>query len=251
MLSAHELDRYRRQILLFGEDGQERLKSATIFIAGAGGLGCPVALYLAAAGVGTITIVDNDVVEKTNLNRQILHYDRDIGKKKVKSADEKLREINSDITVNAVDATIGKSNVSRLVGKASGIVDAMDNFPARYLLNKTALKKKIPLFHGAVRGLYGQATTIISGKTPCLSCIFPHAPPKETVPIIGATAGFIAMVQATEVIKFHINEGDLLTNRLLIWDGRVSRAEEIVVEKNPACRVCCTTKTKSEDGANP
>jgi len=135
MLSERERERYKRQILLFGEEGQERLKKSHIFIAGAGGLGSPIAIYLAVAGIGTITIVDMDIVDQSNLNRQILHYDRDIGKKKTVSAFEKLQSINPDITVNAIDATISDKNVSRLVGRADGIVDAMDNYPVRYLLN--------------------------------------------------------------------------------------------------------------------
>jgi len=247
MLSARELERYRRQILLFGEEGQERLKKAEIFLAGAGGLGCPIALYLAVAGVGTITIVDRDIVEQTNLNRQILHYDRDIGRKKTASAEEKLRDANPDIRVNAIDTTIDATNVARLVGHADGIVDAMDNYSTRYLLNGTAQEKKIPLFHGAIRGLHGQATTIIPGETPCLACIFPHAPPPEVFPVVGVTPGFIGMIQATEVIKYLTGQGNLLTNRLLIWDGRECRAEEIVVEKNPACPVC-SSREKTRTG---
>jgi molybdopterin/thiamine biosynthesis adenylyltransferase len=242
MLSERELERYKRQILLFGQDGQERLKRAEIFIAGAGGLGCPISIYLAVAGIGTITLVDNDVVELTNLNRQILHYDRDIGKKKTASAGEKLSEINPDIRVKVVDATIGEANVIRLVGSADGIVDAMDNFPTRYLLNEAAIRNKIPLFHGAIRGLYGQATTIIPGKTPCLRCIFPNPPPKEVFPVVGVTPGFIGMIQATEVLKYLIHEGNLLTNRLFIWDGMEAHAEEIRVEKNPVCTACGTKK---------
>jgi len=238
MLSERERERYKRQILLFGEEGQERLKKAHIFIAGAGGLGSPISIYLAVAGIGTITLVDKDVVELTNLNRQILHYDRDIGRKKTASAEAKLRDINPDITVKVIDTTIDETNVDRLVGSADGIVDAMDNFPTRYLLNETAVKKKIPLFHGAIRGLYGQATTIIPGKTPCLACIFPKAPPKEIFPVVGVTPGFIGMVQATEVIKYLVREGRLLENRLFLWDGLESHAEEIVVERNPACLVC-------------
>lgn len=238
MLSERERDRYKRQILLFGEEGQEKLKKSKIFIAGAGGLGCPISVYLAVAGVGTITVVDKDVVEQTNLNRQILHYDRDIGKKKTLSAEEKLHDINPDITVKVIDTTIDEKNIARLVGKADGIVDAMDNFPTRYLLNLTALKKNIPLFHGAIRGLHGQATTIIPGKTACLACIFPHAPPKEVFPVLGVTPGLIGMVQATEVLKYLMHDGDLLTNRLLIWDGHAARSEEISVEQNPACAVC-------------
>ena len=150
----------------FGEEGQERLKRAHIFIAGAGGIGSPVSLYLAVAGVGTITIVDMDLVDQTNLNRQILHFDRDIGRKKTASAEEKLREINPDITVNAIDVRINETNAADLVGGADGIVDAMDNYPTRYLLNDIAISKEIPFFHGGIRGFYGQATTIIPGNDP-------------------------------------------------------------------------------------
>jgi adenylyltransferase/sulfurtransferase len=238
MLSERERERYKRQIMLFGDEGQERLKKAHIFIAGAGGLGSPVSLYLAVAGIGTITIVDMDTVDQTNLNRQILHADRDIGRKKAVSAGEKLCAINPDIRVHAIDTRIDEASAARLIGNADGIVDAMDNYPVRYLLNEVAIHKKIPLFHGAIQGFYGQATTILPEKTPCLNCIFPKAPPKEVFPVVGATAGVIGTVQATEVIKYLTMQGDLLTGRLFIWDGLAATAEEITVEKNPACPVC-------------
>lgn len=238
MLSDRERERYKRQMMLFGDEGQERLKKASIFIAGAGGLGSPVSIYLAVAGVGTLTVVDKDIVEQTNLNRQILHYDRDIGRKKVASAQEKLEAINPDITINVIDTTIDESNCAQLVGQADGIVDAMDNYPTRYLLNDVAQQKEIPLFHGAIRGFYGQATTIIPKKTACLRCIFPSAPPKEVFPVIGVTPGFIGMIQVNEVLKYLLCKGDLLANRLLIWDGMTAHAEEIAVVKNPACVSC-------------
>jgi molybdopterin/thiamine biosynthesis adenylyltransferase len=238
MLSERERERYKRQMLLFGDEGQERLKKAHIFIAGAGGLGSPVSLYLAAAGIGTITLVDMDVVDQSNLNRQILHFDRDIGRKKSVSAEEKLSAINPDIRVNAIDTRIDKTNAAGLVGSAGGIVDAMDNYPIRYLLNDVAIRKRIPLFHGAIRGFCGQATTIIPGKTPCLKCIFPKAPPMEVFPVIGATAGVIGTVQATEVIKYLLQSGDLLTGRLFIWDGLAGRADEIAAERIPCCPAC-------------
>jgi len=248
MLSARELDRYKRQILLFGEEGQERLKRSRIFIAGAGGLGCPISIYLAVAGVGMITIADQDTVEQTNLNRQVLHSDSDIGKKKTVSAVEKLRKINPDITVKGIDRTIDKTNVQRLVGSADGIVDALDNFPTRYLLNRAAIRKGIPLFHGAIRGLYGQATTIIPGMTPCMACLFPKAPPAEVFPVVGVTPGIIGMIQATEVIKYLVRDGRLLTGRLLIWDGLEAHAEEITVERNPACPVCGRPENRKNKG---
>jgi adenylyltransferase/sulfurtransferase len=238
MFSQRELERYKRQMMLFGEDGQERLKKAHIFIAGAGGLGSPVSIYLAVAGIGTITIVDMDVVDKTNLNRQILHYDRDIGRKKTASAEEKLRELNPDITLNAIDVKIDETNAAKLIGRAEGIVDAMDNYPTRYLLNDVAIAKKIPLFHGGIRGFYGQATTILPGTTPCLKCIFPKPPPKEVFPVVGVTPGIIGTIQANEVIKYLLGSGELLIGRLFVWDGMLARAEEIRVERNPACEAC-------------
>lgn len=238
MLSERELERYKRQILLFGTEGQERLKKAHIFIAGAGGLGSPIAIYLAVAGVGTITIVDMDSVDQSNLNRQILHTDRDVGKKKTVSAIEKLQKYNADITINAIDTTITAENVHDLVGRADGIVDAMDNYPLRYLLNRVALAKKVPFFHGGIRGFYGQATTILPGRTPCFECIFPKAPPREVFPVVGATPGLIGTVQATEVIKYLTKQGDLLAGRLFIWDGLTATVEEITIEKNPACPAC-------------
>ena len=175
---------------------------------------------------------------RSNLNRQILHTDRDIGKKKTVSAEEKLTAINPDITIHAIDTRIDETNAARLVGNADGIVDAMDNYPTRYLLNDVAIRKNIPLFHGAIRGFYGQATTIIPGKTPCLKCIFPKAPPKEVFPVVGATPGVIGTVQATEVIKYLLQSGDLLTNRIFIWDGLAGRAEEIHAERIPCCPAC-------------
>jgi adenylyltransferase/sulfurtransferase len=238
MLSEREHERYKRQIMLFGDEGQERLKKAHIFIAGAGGLGSPISIYLAVAGIGTITVVDMDTVDQSNLNRQILHNDRDIGKKKTVSALAKLREYNPDITVNAIDTTITADNIRELVGQVDGIVDAMDNYPVRYLLNRVALEKKVPFFHGAIRGFYGQVTTIVPGRTPCLECIFPKAPPKEVFPVVGATPGVIGTIQATEVIKYLTRQGELLAGRLLVWDGLAATSEEILIGKNPACPAC-------------
>jgi len=238
MLKSKELERYNRQIRIFGEEGQEKLKNAKVFIAGAGGLGSPVSIYLAVAGVGRIRIVDKDIVELSNLNRQILHWDKDVGKRKAESAEEKLKEINPDIEVEALSETIAENNALELVNDADLIIDAMDNFPTRYLLNRAALAKHIPFFHGAIYGFEGQVTTIIPGKTACLRCIFPEAPPPETFPVIGVTPGVIGLIQATEVVKYIVGFRGLLTNRLLIWDGLATRLEEIAVERNPDCGDC-------------
>jgi len=238
MLNENEQERYHRQIMLFGEAGQERLKAARVVIAGAGGLGCPVATYLAVAGVGHLRIIDHDTVERTNLNRQILHWEKDIGIAKTGSAGEKLMAINPDIEIESVRATIDEKTAPALFRDADAIVDAMDNYPARYLLNHLACEFGIPLFHGGIRGFDGQVTTIIPGKTACLSCIFPKAPPEEIFPVIGVTAGVIGTIQANEVLKYLLGTGELLRNRLLIWDGLRSDLETIQVERDPSCTEC-------------
>ena len=239
MLTDRELERYRRQVALFGEEAQERLSKARLAIVGAGGLGCPVALYLAAAGVGEVRLIDGDVVDRTNLNRQVLHTDRDLGRAKVESAAEKLRAQNPEITVVATRATLDEENAALLAGGADLIVDATDTFAVRYILNRVALGARVPLIHGAVRGFDGQATTIIPGRTACLECIFPVAPPGEDViPVVGTTPGIIGLVQANEAIKYITGTGDLLTNRLFVWDGRAATMTTLPVDRQEDCNAC-------------
>lgn len=239
MLTPRDLERHNRQIEVLGEDGQEKLKEARIFIAGAGGLGSPISIYLAAAGVGHITLVDKDVVELSNLNRQILHWEKDLGRKKAVSAQEKLSQINSDIDIQIGFDTLGEDNVSDLVADSDLIIDAMDNFPVRYLLNRTALKKRIPFIHGGIWGLYGQAATVLPGRSPCLRCIFPEAPQVAPIPsVVGVTSGIIGMIQATEAIKYITGRGELLSGKLLIWDGLNSQTFNLKVEKRPSCPDC-------------
>ena len=241
MITEEEQKRYHRQILMLGEAGQEKLKAARVLIAGAGGLGTVISVYLAAAGVGTLRIVDCDVVEASNLNRQILHWGGDIGRPKTASASEKLAALNALIRVEEVAGRIDETSIDAITKDCDLIVDAMDNFPTRYLLNRTALRKGIPFIHGAVRGLYGQATTVLPGKTPCLRCIFPGSPPREVFPIIGATCGVIGSIEATEAIKLLTGRGEPLAGRLFIWDGMAASADSIVVERNPACPDCGLT----------
>jgi len=238
MLTREELKRYQRQILLFGKAGQEKLKGAKVFIAGAGGLGSSISIYLAVAGIGKITIADHDTVALSNLNRQILHRYSEIGRKKADSAREKLIKMNPDIEIVVTLSTIEPGNADKLVGDADLIIDAMDNFPTRYLLNKVALTRNVPLFFGAVNGFYGQTTSIIPGKTACLRCIFPAPPPSAVFPVVGATPGIIGCIQATEVIKYIVGLGSLLENRLLIWDGLQSKADEVLLKRNPDCQDC-------------
>ncbi|MDD4875579.1 MAG: HesA/MoeB/ThiF family protein [Dehalococcoidales bacterium] len=241
MLTADELDRYGRQIMLrgFGEEGQEKLKKARVVIAGGGGLGSPVAIYLAAAGVGMIRIIDHDRVELSNLNRQILHWDEDIGRRKIDSASEKLKKLNWKIEVEAIEETIAVANVSHLVGDFDLIVDAMDNLPTRYLLNKAAIEKNIPFFHGAVYGFEGRTMTVIPGKTACIKCVYHGAStPGGKFPVIGATPAIIGCIQAMEVIKYIVGIGELITDRLLTFDGFNMKFAEFKVKKDPNCEDC-------------
>ncbi len=241
MLTKEELDRYDRQMMIdgFGEEGQEKLKRARVIIAGGGGLGSPVALYLAAAGVGTIRLIDQDVVDLSNLNRQILHWSRDGGRKKVDSAQEKLKQQNQFINVEGLAETIDESNVAQLVDGFDLIVDAMDNLATRYLLNRTAIQKKIPFFHGAVWGFEGRAMTIIPGRTACLTCLYQGVVPRRSkFPVIGVTPAIIGSIQAAEVIKYIVGIGELLTNKLLIFDGLDMRFTEFKVNRDPNCKDC-------------
>jgi adenylyltransferase/sulfurtransferase len=193
---------------------------------------------MAAAGFGHIRIIDRDSVELSNLNRQILHSTKSIGKNKTDSALETLSRLNPDIEIETFAQTIDSDNIDRLVSDSDMIMDAMDNFQTRYILNRIALKNKIPLFHGAISGCQGQATTIIPGRSACLACIFPKAPPASTFPALGATCGIIGSIQVAEALKFVLRKGDLLENRLLVWDGTVSRMDEITYERNPRCKDC-------------
>lgn len=240
ILTANELERYDRQIMMaeIGQKGQEKLKNARAFIAGAGGLGSPISIYLAAAGVGTIRIVDQDRVDLSNLNRQVLHWDDDIGETKADSALAKLADLNPTINVETSCETITDKNVSYLVAGFDLIIDAMDNFPTRYLLNKVALDINIPFFHGAVRGFEGRAMTIIPGKTACLRCMYKGPIPEEKFPVIGVAPAVIGSIQATEVIKYIIGIGDLLENRMLVYDGLTMNFTEFKIKKNPNCDHC-------------
>lgn len=238
MLSKRELARYKRQILIpeWTQSGQENLKKARILVAGAGGLGSAILTYLAVAGVGKIRVIDGDIVELSNLNRQVLHSDKDIGRSKVDSAKEKLEALNPDISVEAIKEIITKDNVFELVGDYP-IVDAMDNLPTRLLLNRVAVKKNLPLFHGAVYGFEGRATTVIPGKTACLRCLYQGVIPGKT-PVVGVTPAVIGCIQATEVIKYILGIGELLADRLLIYDGLSMKFSEVKLKKDPNCPEC-------------
>lgn len=240
MLTQDDLIRYDRQIMMpeFGREGQKRLKKAKIFIAGAGGLGSSISIYLAVAGVGAMRIVDHDNIELSNLNRQILHWNGDVGKEKVYSAKQKLQEINRSIDIETINRSITDDNVLELTEGCDAIVDAMDNFDTRYILNRAAIKRRVPLFHGAVNGLEGRAMTIIPGETACIRCMY-HGPIESVkFPVLGVTPGLIGIIQATEAIKYIVGMGELLKNRLLIYDGMDLTFKEFKIKRNPECEDC-------------
>lgn len=240
MITETEQERYNRQILIdeLGTDGQERLKKSKLLIAGAGGLGAPILLYLAAAGVGTLRIVDDDKVSLSNLNRQIIYKDNDIGAEKAETAKARVLELNPHINVESIKVTITRDNVFDLSEGCDLILDAMDNFAARYLLNETAVKRNIPFIYGGVYGLEGALSTIIPFKTACLRCIFPDAPLPSTAPVLGVTPGIIGSLQAMEAIKYVAGIGRLLTNKLLVFDGFNLKFREVVLRRNPGCPCC-------------
>lgn len=245
-LTDYDRRRYNRQMLIrgFGEAGQEKLKNARAFIAGCGGLGSPIATYMAVAGFGTLVIADMDVVDLSNLNRQILHWDKNVGEEKVKSAYEKLAQINPSINIVPFNGRIDENNVLELTKGCDLILDGMDNFETRYLLNRASLYHSIPLIHGSVWGLEGRITTLIPGKTPCLECLFPKAPPKEVFPVLGATPGVIGTLQVTEAVKTLLGIGEPLAGRMLIYDGEYMEFSEIKVERNPHCPACGEKRSK-------
>ena len=246
MLSKYESQRYARQIAIagFGEKGQQKLRNARVVIAGAGGLGSPIAIYLAAAGVGKIRLIDRDSVDLGNLNRQILYHEEDIGELKVASARAKLESFNSTIKIEAINENIIEDNVFELVGDYDLIVDAMDNFPARRLLNRVAISRGIPFFHGAIHGFEGTATSIIPGSTPCLACLYKQDPGQNGTPVVGVAPAVIGSIQATEVIKYIVGIGELLTNRLLIYDGLSLKFMELTITKDPDCQECKHLRSK-------
>lgn len=220
MLSEMELERYDRQIMIFGKDGQEKLKNSKVAVVGVGGLGSPVAYYLAAAGIGTLLLIDEQEPELSNLNRQILHWEEDVGKNpKPLSAKWKLERFNSDIRIETFVGRLTRGNIEDALKGVDVIVDCLDNFETRFILDDYAQRRRIPLVHGAVEGTFGQVTTIVPGLTKSLREIFGNVRRKSgKFPIIGAAAGVVGSIQAMEVLKLLTGIGEPLLNRLLLID---------------------------------
>ena len=239
-LTPAELQKYDRQILIpqVGRSGQKRLKKASVVIAGAGGLGSPIAMYLAVAGVGHLRLIDCDTVETANLNRQLLHWQKDVGRAKSESALDKLIHLNPDIQVEVRNTKIDARNAPDLVAGCNAVVDALDNLATRYILNRVAVTHGIAFFHGAVNGFEGRAMSILPGKSACLRCLYKGPVPQDVTPVIGVTPGIIGAIQATEVIKFLVGKGELLTDRMIHYDGLAMVFNEFQVRRNPDCEHC-------------
>lgn len=238
-----EKARYSRQIPIIGEDGQEKLKKARVLIAGAGGLGSVIARYLGMAGTGFLRIVDCDLVDASNLNRHILADSADIGRSKATAEREELVVSCPSCSVEVFHQTIDHESVLSISSDVDIIVDALDNYPTRHVLNEAAVHLDIPLVHGAVKGLYGQVLTVVPSRSACMKCIFAEEYPTETLPVLGSTCGVIGSVQVGEVIKCITGIGTLLIDRLFLWNGLLSEAEILEVVKNPACSVCSKRDT--------
>src|SRR6476660_9851546 len=247
--------RYSRHVLIpeIGVAGQQRLLAANVLVVGAGGLGSPAALYLAAAGIGRLGIVDDDVVDESNLQRQVLHSTAALGEPKVESAKRRVRELNPDVEVVAYRERLSADNVDRILDEGwEVIVDGADNFPTRYLLNDASVWHGIPIVHGSIFRFEGQATVFAPGAGPCYRCLFPQPPPPELAPscaeggVLGVLPGVIGSIQTAEALKLALGIGDPLIGRLLLYDALSGEFQEMKLRKDPACPVCGEHPTITE-----
>jgi len=253
-LSDAQIDRYSRHIILeqVGGIGQEKLLDAKVLIIGAGGLGAPAGLYLAAAGIGTLGLVDADQVDLSNLQRQIIHHTSDVGQDKVVSAAEKIRAINPDVTVNTYKQWAMAATVRQMVREYDFVIDGTDNFAAKFLINDACYFERKPLSHGGILRFDGQLMTILPGQSACYRCVFDAPPPADAVPscsqagVLGVLAGVIGSLQATEAIKTNLGIGDLLTAHLLTYNALTMQFRKVPVKRHSTCRLCSGTPTITE-----
>ncbi len=245
-LTAEQRERYSRHLLLpeVGVEGQQKLLDAKVLLLGAGGLGSPTALYLAAAGVGTLGIVDNDEVDLSNLQRQVIHSSERIGMPKVDSAAETINALNPDVKVIKHAIRLGPENIMDILPGYDIVVDGLDNFPTRYLLNDASVRLEIPVVSAAILGFEGQLSVFKPYDGPCYRCLFPVPPPAELAPscgangVLGVLPGTMGLLQATEVIKLILGEGDPLIGRLLMYDALSAKVTEVKVRRDPECPIC-------------
>ncbi len=252
--TEEQINRYSRHILLpeVGGKGQKKLAKAKILLVGAGGLGSPAALYLAAAGVGTIGLIDGDVVDLTNLQRQILHHTPDIGRPKVVSGKEKIQALNPNVNVSMYEERLTASNALKIFSDYDVVIDGVDNFPAKFLINDACFFADKPLVHGGILRFDGRVMTIIPKKSACYRCVFKTPPPPGLVAscqeagVIGVLAGIIGTIQATEALKLVLGIGQPLTNRMLDFDARKTQFREIKVRRKQNCSLCGEHPTITE-----
>jgi molybdopterin/thiamine biosynthesis adenylyltransferase/rhodanese-related sulfurtransferase len=245
-LTAEQRERYSRHLLLpeVGADGQQKLLDAKVLLLGAGGLGSPSALYLAAAGVGTLGIVDNDEVDLSNLQRQVIHSTEKIGVPKVDSAEQAINALNPDVNVVKHPVRLDASNIMDILTGYDIVVDGLDNFPTRYLLNDASVRLQIPVVSAAILGFEGQLSVFKPYDGPCYRCLFPVPPPAELAPscgangVLGVLPGTMGLLQATEVVKLILGEGEPLIGRLLMYDALAARTTEVKVRRDPDCPIC-------------
>ena len=245
-MSAEQRDRYSRHILLneVGAEGQQKLLDARVLLLGAGGLGSPSALYLAAAGVGTIGIVDDDTVDLSNLQRQVIHNSERVGVNKVDSAEATINALNPDVTVEKHKLRLGADNIMDILPNYDIVVDGLDNFPTRYLVNDASVRLRIPVVSAAILGFDGQLSVFKPYEGPCYRCLFPVPPPAELAPscgangVIGVLPGTMGLLQATEVIKLILDIGNPLIGRLMMYDALAATTTEVKVRRDPHCPIC-------------
>src|SRR5437773_6367121 len=245
-LTPSQAQRYSRHLLIpeVGEAGQQKLLNSKVLLIGAGGLGSPAAYYLASAGVGTLGIVDSDVVDLTNLQRQILHTTERIGESKVSSAKKTLEALNPDVKIVGYEERLTAANIDRIIEDYDVVIDGADNFPTRYLLNDASVKHRIPVVHGSIFRFEGQVTVFKPFDGPCYRCLFPEPPPPELAPscaeggVLGVLPGVIGTLQATEAIKLLLGVGDPLIGRQLRYDALSMEFVELRMHRDPECPVC-------------
>ena len=245
-LREDQLQRYSRHIILpeIGEEGQIKIAKAKVFIVGAGGLGSPVGYYLTAAGVGTIAMVDSDNVELSNLQRQIAHSVKTLGKPKVESAKMSFESLNPDVNIVAIKERLTKDNILDLIKDYDIVVDCSDNFATRFLVNDASVLARKPLITGAIFKFEGQLTVVIPGEGPCYRCLFEEPPPPGVLPspqgvgLLGVIPGIIGTLQASEVLKLIIGKGEILKGELLIYNALKNSFRKVKVPKNPDCPIC-------------
>lgn len=240
-----QIERYSRHIILqdVGVEGQEKILNGKVLIVGAGGLGAPVALYLAAAGVGTIGLIDGDVVDMTNLQRQVIHFTPDVNKAKVLSAKEKIAQLNPDVKVITYQELLTTDNVFDIIKEYDFVIDGTDNFATKFLVNDACVLAGKPYSHGGILRFEGQTFTYVPGHT-CYRCVFNAPPPANAVPtcsqagVLGSIAGMLGTIQATEVLKFLVGKGKLLTDRLLVFDALNMEFRNVNLRHNKNCPIC-------------